>query len=173
MYIAIYTPDQFITMHNWEDIYLEAEEAIRNANYLHAKQLLENVILEDPGTAQAHNSLGWLYRTQFDDYTRAENHFKAAIKSNPQYPHAYINLIVLYTNLEQWDKARQVADKAIIRPLVDKSLINYRLGIIEEYAQNFDEAINFYKKAIKLCLNFDTIEDYKRAIGNCEYKATL
>jgi len=160
-------------MHNWEDIYLEAEEAIRNANYLQAKQLLENIILEEPSTAQAHNSLGWLYRTQFDDYERAENHYKAAISSNPQYPHAYINLIVLYTNIEEWDKARDVAGKAMIRPLVDKSLVNYRLGIIEEYAQNFDQAITFYKKAIKLCLSFDSIEDYKRAIVNCEYKATL
>ncbi|UEG54498.1 tetratricopeptide repeat protein [Mucilaginibacter daejeonensis] len=163
----------FNNMHNWEDIYLEAEEAIRNANYLQAKQLLENIILEEPSTAQAHNSLGWLYRTQFDDYHRAENHYKAAIKSDPKYPHAYINLIVLYTNLEQWDKARDIAAKALMRPLVDKALVHYRLGIIEEYAQNFEDAIKFYKQAIKLCLNFDSIEDYKRAIANCEYKSTL
>ncbi len=160
-------------MHNWEDTYLEAEEAIRNTNYLHAKQLLENIILDEPTTAQAHNSLGWLYRTQFDDYERAENHYKAAIRSNPDYPHAYVNLMVLYTYQEQWSKLRPIADKAMARPLVDKSLVNYRLGIMEEYLQNFDSAISYYKKAIKLCLNFDSIEDYKRAISNCEYKASL
>lgn len=160
-------------MHNWEDTYLEAEEAIRNTNYLHAKQLLENIILDEPATAQAHNSLGWLYRTQFDDYERAENHYKAAIRSNPDYPHAYINLLILYTYQEQWDKLKPVADRAMSKSLVDKSLINYRLGIMEEYLQNFDSAIAYYKRAIKLCLNFDSIEDYKRAISNCEYKASL
>ena len=160
-------------MFNWEDSYLEAEEAIRNTNYLHAKQLLENIIMDEPATAQAHNSLGWLYRTQFDDYDRAENHYKAAIRCNTNYQHAYINLIILYTNQEQWEKLKTVAGKALTRPLVDKSVIHYRLGIMEEYLQNFDAAIRYYQQAIKLCLNFDSIEDYKRAISNCEYKAEL
>lgn len=160
-------------MHNWEDIYLEAEEAIRNSNYLQAKQLLENIIHDEPGTAQAHNSLGWLYRTQFDDYDRAENHYKAAISSKPEYPHAYLNLMILYTHQEQWEKIKKVAERAITKPLVDKSLVNYRLGIVQEYLQDFEGAIHYYKKAIKLCLNFESVEDYKKAITNCEYKATL
>jgi tetratricopeptide (TPR) repeat protein len=160
-------------MYNWEDTYLEAEEAIRNSNYLQAKQLLENIILDEPATAQAHNSLGWLYRTQFDDYPRAERHYRAAINCNPGYPHPYINLIVLYTYHEQWEKLKSVANRALTTPLVDKAAVYYRLGLMEEYLQNYPDAIANYKKAIKFCLNQDTIDDYKRAIATCEYKAEL
>ncbi|WP_207533423.1 hypothetical protein [Desertivirga arenae] len=156
-----------------EDIYLEAEEAIRNANYVHAKQLLESIINEEPDYVPAHNSLGWIYRTQLDDYERAKNHFFKALKTNKYYPHPYSNLIILYTNLEEWSKIRPIADQALHIPLVDKSIIYYRLGIAEEFQLNYDEAILCYKKAIQRCLNFDTLEDYKKAIESCEYKRNL
>ncbi|WP_207428863.1 tetratricopeptide repeat protein [Pedobacter sp. SYSU D00535] len=156
-----------------EDTYLEAEEAIRNSNYPHAKHLLESIIMEEPNFVPAHNSLGWLYRTQLDDYKRAENHFLTALNTDRYYPHTYNNLFVLYTNLEDWTKIKQLGQRALTIPLVDKALVFYRLGIAEEYQLNFEEAIKYYKKAIQRCLNFESLEDYKKAITNCEYKLSL
>jgi len=164
---------QVNTMSHLEDSYLEAEEAIRNGNYLQAKHLLESVIFEEPDFVPAHNSLGWIYKTQLDDYERAENHFLKAIKSNRNYPHTYNNLFSLYTNLEEWAKIKSLADKALKVPSVDKALVYYRLGIAEEFQLHYDEAIVFYKNALQRCLNFDTLEDYKKAIENCEYKRTI
>ncbi len=160
-------------MTHLEDVYLEAEECIRNENYLHAKQLLESIIMEEPDFVPAHNSLGWIYKSQLDDYHRAENHFVRALKTDKNYPHTYNNLFKLYTDLEQWDKIKSLAKKAIQVPLVDKALVYYRLGIAEEFQMNFEEAILYYKKAIQRCLNFENIESYKKAIANCEYKQTI
>src|SRR4051794_30853034 len=85
-----------------EDLYLESDQAIKNGNFLEAKNLLETILSEEPNYSQPHNSLGWLYRPQFDDYETAENHFLAAIRFNPEYPHPYWNYIYLLTDMERF-----------------------------------------------------------------------
>jgi tetratricopeptide (TPR) repeat protein len=87
-----------------EELYLEGESAIKNGNILEAKQTYETILLDDPQCYYAHNSLGWIYKTQFDDYKKAENHYKAAIRFGPTYPHAYYNLIYLLTDLERFEE---------------------------------------------------------------------
>jgi tetratricopeptide (TPR) repeat protein len=60
---------------NSEELYLEAEADIKNNHYAEAFKKYESILYEEPDSAQAHNSMGWLYKTQFDDYAKAENHF--------------------------------------------------------------------------------------------------
>ena len=60
---------------NMEELYLEAEADIKNNNYAEAFKKYESILYDEPSSAPAHNSLGWLYKTQLDDYGKAENHF--------------------------------------------------------------------------------------------------
>src|SRR5580692_531241 len=76
---------------NMEELYLEAEADIKNNNYAEAFKKYENILYDEPDSAPAHNSMGWLYKTQFDDYAKAENHFLTAIKCDSFYPHAYFH----------------------------------------------------------------------------------
>src|SRR5258708_19871162 len=80
---------------NSEELYLEAEADIKNNNYAEAFKKYESILYEEPDSAPAHNSLGWLYKTQFDDYAKAENHFLTAIRCDPMYPHSYFHIATL------------------------------------------------------------------------------
>lgn len=53
-----------------EELYLEGENAIKNGNILEAKQFFETILLDDPQCYYAHNSLGWIYKSHFDDYEK-------------------------------------------------------------------------------------------------------
>jgi tetratricopeptide (TPR) repeat protein len=65
------------------EIYLEAENDVINKNYVEAFRKYESILFDEPGNAATHNSLGWIYKTQMDDYANAENHYKAAINGDP------------------------------------------------------------------------------------------
>jgi hypothetical protein len=56
---------------------------------------------------------------------------------------------------------------------MDKSLIYNRFGLLEEMKENFSQAIIYYKRAIKLCLIDDKMEDMKKNIARCEYKLQM
>jgi Tfp pilus assembly protein PilF len=156
-----------------EELYLEGENAIKNGNMLEAKQNYETILLDDPQCYYAHNSLGWIYKTQFDDYKKAENHYKAAVKFGPTYPHAYYNLVYLLTDLERFEELEHFLKGCLQVPVLDKSLIYNRLGVMEEMKENFSQAIVYYKRAIMVCLVDDKIEDIKKNISRCEYKLQM
>ena len=156
-----------------EQLYLEGEQAIKNNDFVEAIHKLEEMLAEDPQSCRAHNSLGWLYRTQLDEYDRAETHYTMCLKYAPNYPHAYWNYVYLLTDLERYDEAVQLMRRALNVPSVDKPSVYNRLGMIHELQAQYADAVANYKKAIRLCLNNETIEDYKRHVERCEYKMTL
>jgi tetratricopeptide (TPR) repeat protein len=119
-----------------EEMYLEAEADIRNSNYHDAFQKHESIIYEEPDFAPAHNSIGWLYKTQFDSYDKAEMHFKAAMKSDPLYPHPYFHLATLYIDLERLDDLKKHLERCLKIVTVEKAWIYYRYGMIEERRVN-------------------------------------
>lgn len=156
-----------------EETYLQAEQEIRNNNYAEAFRLLNEVLSEDPTAAPAHNSMGWLYKTQFDDYERAENHYLAAIRYDQHYPHAYWNLCYLYTDLERFDDVYELLKKCERIPSLDKSMVAYRKGVMEENRSNITGAIDLYRQAITQTLSDDRIEELKKQIERCEYKLSV
>jgi len=156
-----------------EELYLEGEQAIKNGDFVEAMHKLEEMLSEDPQSCRAHNSLGWLYKTQLDEYDRAEMHYKMCLKYAPHYPHAYWNYVYLLTDLERFDEASHLMQKALTVPSVDKPAVHNRLGLIHELQGKFEAAITYFKQAIRLSLNNDFIEDCKRNIERCEYKINL
>ncbi len=66
---------------NIEELFLEAEADIKKSAHVDALRKFETILYDVPNHAPTHNSLGWLYKTQFDDYKKAETHFKTAIKA--------------------------------------------------------------------------------------------
>ena len=94
-----------------EQLYLEAESDIRNNNYHEAFEKYETILYEEPGYAPAHNSMGWIYKTQFDNHIKAENHFKAAIQADALYPHPYFHLSSVYFDLDKFDELKKHLQK--------------------------------------------------------------
>jgi tetratricopeptide (TPR) repeat protein len=144
-----------------------------NKHYVEAFRKYESILFDEPTNAPTHNSLGWIYKTQMDDYANAERHYKAAMAGDPSYPHAYLNYIILLMDLERFDDVEKVAARAVKVEAVDKAWLQHRIGLVRELQLKFEEAITCYEKAIMLTLNDDKIKGYKEDIERCIEKQQL
>ncbi len=158
---------------NADELYLTAEAEYKNSNFTEALRLYFEVLSEEPDCAPAHNSIGWIYRTQFDDYPKAERYYQMAIKANPTYPHSYWSLVYLLTDLERNEEVRQLMKRCQSIPSIDKSMIQQRLAVLSELEGNFNDAVGYYKKSILLTINDERIEELRKCIERCEYKIGL
>ena len=156
-----------------EETYLEAEANIREKNYHEAFQKFESILYEDPAFAPAHNSIGWIYKTQFDNYEMAEHHFKAAIKLDALYPHAYFHLASVLIDLERYKELKKHLEKCLTISTIDKDWVYYRMGFIEEIKGNYSNAIHQYKHAILHCFSNDKIKNYQSDIERCKTKSDI
>lgn len=155
---------------DFEDLYLQSEQAIKDGDLIRAKQLIENMLQEEPRSAIAHNSMGWFYRVQFEDYSKAEMHYKNAIRFNPDYPHAYWNYAFMLTELERFEELEKLLDRCLRVPSISKALIYNQLGEMRELQGRYPEAISSYREAIKRSVKNDQIEQYWESIKRVEEK---
>jgi tetratricopeptide (TPR) repeat protein len=156
-----------------EELYLEAEADIRNNSYVEAFRKYESILYEEPGNGPTLNSLGWLYKTQIEDYKKAEKFYLACMNSSPNYPHAYINYAVLLTDMERFEELAKHLEKCLTIATIDKSMIYFRYGTMEELKLSFREAITYYEKAILVSLNDEKIKEYQDNISRCKVKMEL
>jgi tetratricopeptide (TPR) repeat protein len=162
-----------VTSSHVEELFLEAESAIRNNNYSEAKHLLEQALAEEHEFAPAHNSLGWIYKSQVENYEVAENHFKAAIAFWPNYAHSYWNMIDICIENDRWNEALRWIEKAAKVASTGKSHINYKKAYVYENQQRFDDAELHYEKALLLCMNNDRMESLKKDVERVRYKISM
>ena len=156
-----------------EELYLEAEADIRNNSYVEAFRKYETILYEEPGNAPTLNSLGWLYKTQIEDYKKAEKFYLACMNGNPQYPHAYVNYAILLTDMERFDELSTHLEKCLKISTIEKSMIYVRFGIMEELKLNFTDAVSYYEKAILMTLSDEKIKDYQENVNRCKTKMEL
>jgi len=156
-----------------EETYLEAEADIKNGNYVEAFRKYEMILMEEPGNGPTLNSLGWLSKTQIEDFGKAEAYYKAAISSDPQYPHSYLNYATLLTDMEKFEELEELLQTCFGIPTIEKSWVFMKLGLMEELKLNFKEAIAYNEKAILVALADEKIKDYQLNIDRCKNKIEL
>ena len=158
---------------NVDELYLESEADIKNNEYTEAFKKCEAILYEMPDHAPAHNSMGWIFKTQFDDYIRAENHFLTAMKMAPTYPHPYFHYATLLTDLERWDDLDLHLSFCAEIATLDKCWIYSKRAAMYELLQRYPEAIKNYEQAILFSLSDDKIKNYKEDIERCCLKREI
>jgi tetratricopeptide (TPR) repeat protein len=158
---------------NNDELYLESEADIKNNQYTEAFKKCEAILYEEPDHAPAHNSMGWIFKTQFDDYVRAENHFLTAMKMAPTYPHPYFHYATLLTDLERWDDLDLHLSFCAEVATLDKCWINSKRAVMYELTQNYKDAIKYYEQAILFSINDDKIKNYREDIDRCNLKLEI
>lgn len=156
-----------------EELYLEAETEIKNGNYAEAFRKYESILLEEPGNGPTLNSLGWLCKTQIEDYKKAEAYYQASIKAAPLYPHTYYNYATLLTDMERFEELTRHLQACFSVPTIEKSWIYLKFGLMEELKLNFKEAIDFYEKAMLVTMSDDKVKEYQEHISRCQQKIEL
>lgn len=158
------------TINNIEELFLEADRALDEGNLSEGKRLLEDILQEEPSYGKAHNHLGWLYKTKYQDYRIAEKHFKLAIKFDPEYPPSYINYAYLLRDLGRLDELELLLNKALQVEATNKCSLNDEFGSLYELKGDYKKAIEYYNKAIKLSLNDKIVEDLRNHVKRCRRK---
>lgn len=158
---------------NVEETYLEAEADIRNNNFHEAYQKLESILYEEPDFAPAHNSMGWVYKNQFDNYDKALNHFRAALNADPYYPHPYFHIAVILTDQERFEDLEKHLESCVDITTIDKSWVFDKYAMMYELQGQYAKAIQFYEKAILSTMSNEKVTEFQGDINRCNVKANI
>jgi tetratricopeptide (TPR) repeat protein len=138
-----------------------------------AEQCLLELLEHHRGFADVHNMLGVIRHHQ-GRLPEAQGAFEEALRINPGYTDAALNLAVTYNDLGQYGLAREVYGKAIARsneqpgrldPFAKGKLANMHAELGAAYSDlgMHDEAIREYRQALDLC---PTFVDIRTRLGN-------
>lgn len=162
-----------MTSREIEELFLDADKAIDEGNFATGKKILEELIHEEPCYGKAHNHLGWIYKSKYNDYKTAENHFRTAIVFEPEYPHTYLNYAYLLREIERYEDLEEVLKDALTIRGTNKAAVHDEFGSMYELRKDYNAAIKSYKKAIELSLNDKAVEDYMNNIKRCKLKKKI
>jgi tetratricopeptide (TPR) repeat protein len=156
-----------------DDLYKVGTEAFDKGDYEKAEQLFREVETAKPMFADIQNKLGIIYH-RTNRLKLAAQAFEKALAINPGYTEASLNLTITYSDLGKYDKAREVFERAARftdqdgksvtatagnDPFIKGKLADehFRLGNMYYDLALLDEAIEEYRKALRLSPNFADI----------------
>lgn len=142
------------------ELYKQAIEFFENENYKEAEPLLKDVLRLNPDYADVLNKMGVISSLK-GSKKEAVEYFERAIKKNPLYTEASLNLAITYNEMSEFKKAQEIISKAAqlampepnaLDPYLAGKLANehYRIGNIYLDFGIFEEAVDEYKKALRL-----------------------
>ncbi len=142
----------------------KAREHYRRKEFAAAGPFLERVVAEGGAFADVHNMLGVIHHDA-GDLARAREQFEAALRINPNYTEAILNLTVTYNETGRYDDAKKlmehlggagVAGSSRLEPFAKGKIANLHADVSQAYHDVglMDEAIAEMSKAIGLCPEF-------------------
>jgi len=141
----------------------QGRDAYRAGEYERAERFLREVA--QPGTfADVHNMLGFIYHRK-GRYQQAAGCFEEALRVNPAYIEAALNLVVTYNELGRYGEAQKVYERATERSraaprrlneFARGKIANMHADVAEVYRASgmYAEAAGEMEKALKLCPTF-------------------
>jgi len=132
------------------------KRAFENNDLKQARTCLEAVVKGGRRYADLLNLLGVIYH-QEGQFNKALEAFGEALKINPDYLEANLNLAVLYNDLGQYAQARKLykrlgkrSKQAPIDPILNGKLSNQHAVLGQTYFRlgRYDEAIDEFRKAL-------------------------
>lgn len=156
-----------------EEKFYEADKMINDGRISDAAHLLEAILIEAPDFGKAHNHMGWLYETKFKNYTKAEEHYKLALKFSPDYPAGYYNYAYLLSTLRRYEELGKLLGDALTVPGISYATIYNEYGLLNEAQGKYDDAIHYFRLYIQNLYDIKNIESASESIKRCERKKQL
>lgn len=143
-------------MQDVDSLFIEAGRAIDESDLVAAKELLDEILMIDPGYSRAHNYLGWIYETRLKNFEKAKRHYELSIKfSKGDYPVVYVNYAYLLIEYDYFDKALEIIGEGLKIQGADRATLVYQKGKVSESRNQFTEAYKLYLHSRKLSFNKD------------------
>ena len=162
-----------MSYYDLEEKFLVADRLINDGKISEAAHTLDEILQEAPDFGKAHNHLGWLHETKFKNYSKAEEHYKYALKFSPDYTAVYYNYAYLLSTLRRFDELEKLLEQAIKIPGINFGTIYNEYAIMKELQGDFDGAIHYYKLYIRNIFENKSIESAAESIKRCERKKQL
>lgn len=149
-----------LTPEELKRLYDEGVDCFNEGNYVKADSLLREFSRHRPQLADVHNKLGIIANLE-DNLEDAAKHFEQAVKQNPNYTEASLNLAITLNDLGRTDESSEVfaridttiADKSTgLDPFAAGKIANehFKLGNLYQEFGMRQEAVEEYRKALKL-----------------------
>jgi tetratricopeptide (TPR) repeat protein len=151
-----------------------AREHYESREYDQAEPILLQIVREHQGFADMFNMLGVIQHGH-GHFSQASEMFEQALRINPNYTEAALNLAVTYNELGKYQAAKDVYAHAIARsraeprqldPFAKGKIANMHARVADAYAgigMN-EEASREYRKALDLCPTFVDIRTKLAAV---------
>jgi tetratricopeptide (TPR) repeat protein len=136
-----------------EELYYRADALFEEASYAEAKEILLELLEEDPTYAKAHNLLGWLYTHQLYNLVAAERHLKLAVKYGEGYAAPLMNYAVMLFEANRYEELISWVDKYLETHGVDKAYLLILKGNALESKQLYRKAYKTYEEARRFIFN--------------------
>jgi tetratricopeptide (TPR) repeat protein len=109
----------------------------------------------NPNDKEVLSAIGIIYLLKFEDFPKAIDFFKKAIKVDPEFSEAYNNLGVAYEKSGRFEDAIGSYKKALSNLLYrTPEKAYYNLGRLYYKLSRYDDAIDAYKEALKRLTEF-------------------
>lgn len=143
----------------------EAKDMFDSGDYEKCEQVLLTLLTDESKKyADIYNTLGFI-ANQKRQLDTAVEYFEKAIKINPHYTEAALNLAITYNDLGEYAKAEKIFENAVhpaqiedkvVDPFVLGKLANEHLVMGNKYCTlgMFDNALQEYRKALRLRPHF-------------------
>ena len=146
-----------------KQLLLLGREHYQKREYDKAEYLLKQVVGQTDRFADVFDMLGVIAHSQ-GDFTQAEHHFEKAVRLNPNYTEAQLNLMVTYNDLGKYDAAREIYARIRSRggpggigdPFAKGKIANMHAELSQAYndAGMTSEAVAELERAVTLCPTF-------------------
>lgn len=156
-----------------EDLFALADIDIKDGFIERAHNQLENILKTNPSFGKAHNHLGWLNETKYQNFEQAEFHYKKALELSPNYFSTYYNYAILLSTMQRFDELNNLLSKALEIPGINKATIFNEYGIMFENLGEYNKAITYYKDAAKITMSSKSLDKFMESIKRCETKSSL
>ncbi len=156
-----------------DQMFFDADQKIKDGKTTEALEELVSLIERFPDYGRAYNHIGFIYETKYRDPKRAAQYYQKALQYTPEYPATYLNYSLVLSTMEKFSELEALLNQGLTVEGVTKDRLYNEFGIMRELQQRYEEAIAFFKKAIKACLSEQDIELYKKNIQRCRTKEEL
>jgi len=153
-----------------EKLFFKAVSTFKEGDIVAAADLFSELAEKYPDFGKAHGYLGLLYFNHFKDSVLAEEDFKNAISSSPEFTDSYLFYAALLLSQERFAEMNAHLNKVSEIPGVNKNTVYELFGRMNERMEKYDEATDYYKKAIKYTFSDEDIALYEKAIARCNTK---
>ena len=153
-----------------ELLMMSAEALMDEGKVPEAKEVLIEVLCEDPMYANAHNYLGRIYTHVIVNLVKAEEHFKLALKYAEGFPAVFSNYAIFLLEANKLDELIAFVNAYENELGVDRALLLALKGNALEMKREYKAALKLYKEAKGMALNTEFIHNVNFHIDRINLK---